>query len=274
MPVPPAAAVLRSRYSTMTEASKSESSFPGSLVTPLILAVLVLAVAAVFFAYTSPKSSLAAGSLESLNIDVLDDLGRDQNNVDANGAEVTQDMMDKVVADKKAMQKKPMLTTALNEGALSEDMQGKEVMFGENGKVGLSSGVSTESILPPNSPVIATGFLARVMLDSPEDVERALLRAEQYYQEGNVQEGDNPLAFVLHGPEVEIFVQENYEEYKSIVDLAARLSAFNVVDVTVCRTRLGALGENEQALMPFVKTVPFGPAEVERLLDDEEYVYF
>jgi len=124
------------------------------------------------------------------------------------------------------------------------------------------------------SPIDANGYLARIMLDSPGEVEQALRRAEKLYNDGAVQEGDNPLAFVLHGPEVEIFFKDNYQQYKTIVDLAAKLSAFNVVDVKVCRARLSALGGDDSVLPAFVDTVPFGPAEVDRLVDEEEYVYF
>lgn len=117
-------------------------------------------------------------------------------------------------------------------------------------------------------------YLARVLMHSPSEVQAALLRAKTLLDQGLVDVDDPPVAFVLHGPEVSIFLRENYEQYRDIVDLAAQLSAFKVVDVKVCRTRLGFLGETEQQLVPFVGTVPLGAAEVKRLLDDEGYVYF
>ena len=111
-------------------------------------------------------------------------------------------------------------------------------------------------------------------MNSPSEVQGALLRAKTLLDQGLVDVNDPPIAFVLHGPEVSIFLRENYEQYREIVDLAAQLSAFNVVDVKVCRTRLGSLGETEQQLVPFVSTVPLGASEVKRLLNDEGYVYF
>ncbi|MFL0801760.1 MAG: hypothetical protein K6L80_15010 [Agarilytica sp.] len=133
---------------------------------------------------------------------------------------------------------------------------------------GLAQSVDIPSLDPAN------GYLARILLNSPDDLKGALLRAEELYRRGDVSAADEPLAFVLHGPEVQIFIKGNYQQYKSIVDLAAKLSAFNVVDVKVCQTRLGLLGETSDALPPFIETVPFGPAEVQRLLVDEQYVYF
>lgn len=120
----------------------------------------------------------------------------------------------------------------------------------------------------------ALGYLARIQQDSPEDVKRALLRAEELYIENEIPEGFPPIAIVLHGPEVAIFFKQNYKIYKPIVDLAARLTAFGVIDVSVCQTRMGVLGQDPSGLFPFVKTVPFGPLEVERLLNQKEYVYF
>jgi len=120
----------------------------------------------------------------------------------------------------------------------------------------------------------SVGYLARIQQNSPKDVKLALLRAEELYLGGEISDQQAPLAFVLHGPEVAIFFKNNYREYKSIVDLAARLSAFGVIDVAVCRTRLGVMGQDPAKLFPFVSTVPFGPDEVERLLTEEQYVYF
>ena len=120
----------------------------------------------------------------------------------------------------------------------------------------------------------SVGYLARIQQNSPKDVKLALLRAEELYLGGEISDEQPPLAFVLHGPEVAIFFKNNYREYKSIVDLAARLSAFGVIDIAVCRTRLGVMGQDPAKLFPFVATVPFGPDEVERLLTEEQYVYF
>lgn len=127
--------------------------------------------------------------------------------------------------------------------------------------------------VPEFSP-IPSGYLARIELDSPEDVEKALERAEQLFLTGQVEKGDEPLAFVLHGPEVAIFFRDNYKRYKKIVDLAARLAAFEVVEVSVCETQMGVLGREKEALVPFVGTVPFGPAEIDRLLTEKQYIYF
>ncbi len=120
----------------------------------------------------------------------------------------------------------------------------------------------------------ADGYLARILNDSPDEVADALKRAEMLYLDGKLPASANPIAIVLHGPEVEIFFKDKYDEYKNIVDLAARLSAFGVVDVRVCETQTGILGRSRSSIHPFIGTVPFGPTEVKRLLNQQSYVYF
>ncbi|ODS24744.1 acyl-CoA transferase [Candidatus Endobugula sertula] len=120
----------------------------------------------------------------------------------------------------------------------------------------------------------ANGYVARILNDSPNEVADALERAEKLYLDGKLPQGANPIAIILHGPEVEIFFKDNYEEYKKIVDLAARLSAFGVVDVRVCETQSGIMGRGRSSIHSFIGTVPFGPTEVKRLLDQQNYVYF
>ena len=122
---------------------------------------------------------------------------------------------------------------------------------------------------------IAPGYLVRIDQNKPEEVEAALLRAEALYADSAALTlGSPPIALVLHGPEAKIFFRENYKRYKNIVDLAARLTAFQVVDIKVCRTRLRFLEQNEESLFPFVGTVAFGPDEIARLTEEEGYVRF
>lgn len=125
--------------------------------------------------------------------------------------------------------------------------------------------------------VSSSGYLARLELNSPEEIEQALIRAEALHKQLSTSaEGASidPLALVIHGPEVKVFFGENYAQYKSIVDTAARLSAFNIVDVKVCKTQIEHITQEQPSLPPFIEEVPYGPKEVERLVKNEGYVYF
>lgn len=120
----------------------------------------------------------------------------------------------------------------------------------------------------------ASGYLARLELGTPEELYSALLRAEMLFLDGSLQGQLPPAAMVVHGPEVSVFFKQEYPQNKTLVDLAARLSAFGVVDILVCETRMGVLGRSPVELFPFVGTVPFGPAEEQRLVGEEGFLYF
>ncbi len=82
-----------------------------------------------------------------------------------------------------------------------------------------------------------------------------------------------PIAFVLHGPEVISLLTPNYDSNRPLVDLAARLSALKYIDLKVCRRWLGGNSIDAADLPPFIGTVPYGVEETQRLMSDD-YVYF
>jgi len=103
---------------------------------------------------------------------------------------------------------------------------------------------------------------------------RVLLdRAEELAMRPQAQGEEASVVLVLHGPEVEFFSIRNYEKYKDIVDQAARLDAFDVVDVKICQTMMGKQGIDRDDIPSFIEQVPLGPGEVERLTR-EGYVAF
>jgi intracellular sulfur oxidation DsrE/DsrF family protein len=118
------------------------------------------------------------------------------------------------------------------------------------------------------------GYLARIEENNPEEVAVALARAEEFFLEQGVRQDFSPVVFVLHGPEVAIFFRENYLRYRPIVDMAAKLSALGVIELKVCETQSHGLGLDLKTLFPFVGTVPLGPVEETRLIEQENFVYF
>jgi intracellular sulfur oxidation DsrE/DsrF family protein len=98
-------------------------------------------------------------------------------------------------------------------------------------------------------------------------------RAEELAMRPQAQGEEASVVLVLHGPEVEFFSIRNYEQYKDIVDQAARLDAFDVVDVKICKTMMGVKGIGSDDIPSFIEQVQLGPSEVERLLQ-EGYVAF
>lgn len=98
-------------------------------------------------------------------------------------------------------------------------------------------------------------------------------RAEQLARMPRAKGEDASLVLVLHGPEVDFFSIKNYDKYKDIVDQAARLDAFDVVDVRICQTMIGVRGIEPMDIPSFIEQVPYGPGEVERL-KQQGYVAF
>jgi intracellular sulfur oxidation DsrE/DsrF family protein len=119
-----------------------------------------------------------------------------------------------------------------------------------------------------------SGFVARIDLERAGDLLSALRRAEAYYQAEGMNLDHPPLAFVVYGPPVAMFFKKNYKRYSEVVDLAAKLTALNVIDVKVCKYSYVKEGLDDKNLLPFVSTVPFGPDEVVRLIEQAKYRYF
>jgi intracellular sulfur oxidation DsrE/DsrF family protein len=138
-------------------------------------------------------------------------------------------------------------------------------------EVAESGPVSSKDVLPeagvPNKAVLD------ISVHTIDELKVLLDRAEQLALAPQPPGGEASVVLVLHGPEVEFFSISNYDKYKDIVDQAARLDAFDVVDVKICQTMMEIRGIPRNDIPAFIEQVPQGPAEVERLVR-EGYVYF
>ena len=114
---------------------------------------------------------------------------------------------------------------------------------------------------------------ADIALHTLSELQQLLEQAENIANGGTEYNTNEPIAVVLHGEEIKAFLRSNYRMNKSLVDLAARLDAFNVIDVKVCKRWMGANGIMPNDLPPFVEPVPFGAAERDRL-EAAGYAYF
>ena len=149
---------------------------------------------------------------------------------------------------------------------------------GERQDVKLEAPAGTVDPVPPDSKSPAEeGLPDKAVLDisvhTMEELRVLFDRAEQLAMTPRPEGEEASVILVLHGPEVEFFSIKNYEKYKDIVDQAARLDAFDVVDVKICQTMMEIKGIPRDDIPAFIEQVPQGPAEVEKLLR-EGYVYF
>jgi len=116
-------------------------------------------------------------------------------------------------------------------------------------------------------------YVARLSLHTPKELEAALKRVEMFVENGEKYPTFTPITFIIHGPELRVFVRKNYKQYREIVRLAARLEAFNAVDIRVCSVQMQRDGIKMGDLPAFVDPVPYGPDEEQRLLN-RGYKYF
>ena len=109
-------------------------------------------------------------------------------------------------------------------------------------------------------------YVFDVVVHAPDEMDRLLSRIEELATTIPANKDDPNLALVLHGPEIAFFTRENYSKYMDMVDRAAALDKKGIIDVKVCDTMIRALALEKSELPDFVDHVPYGPAEVERLI--------
>ncbi len=116
-------------------------------------------------------------------------------------------------------------------------------------------------------------FIAQIEAHTPSELSDILHRVDSLLLEQSGFPSSRPLALVLHGEEARVFLRENYKQNRELVDLAARLDAFNAIDIQICETWLRGASVPKSDLPAFVDTVPYGPAQEKALLE-QGYEYF
>lgn len=103
-------------------------------------------------------------------------------------------------------------------------------------------------------------------LHHPQALKLLLGRLDQLAQQPNPQVQTARIALVLHGPELDYFSIRNYAMHRELVDLAAKLDAFQIIEIKACDTKLRGLGMHPDDLPAFIEIVPYGPGEVRCLV--------
>ena len=122
------------------------------------------------------------------------------------------------------------------------------------------------TIAPALDTDSATNYFFDVHGHSVEEIMALLNHAKDIYDETiSDQQEAMRIVMVLHGPDVQFFANENYAQYKPLVDLAARVDAFGFIDLKVCAASVRGQGLQTESFPPFIEFVDYGPAEVNRL---------
>lgn len=103
-------------------------------------------------------------------------------------------------------------------------------------------------------------------LRDPQALKLLLGRLDHLAQQPNSQTQTARIALVLHGPELDYFSIRNYAMHRELVDLAAKLVAFQIIEIKACDTKLQEMGIHPDDLPAFIEVVPYGPDEVRRLV--------
>jgi len=117
-------------------------------------------------------------------------------------------------------------------------------------------------------------YVADIELQTELEFQQLLSRAEQLFLAGNVNSQDGgKVTFVLHGPVLKTLLRTNYLDNRKLVDLAASLTAMEVIELKACNSWMMNHEIEAADLQPFVQSVDYGPEVVKRLLQ-KNYLYF
>lgn len=98
-----------------------------------------------------------------------------------------------------------------------------------------------------------------------EEMESLLNRAREISELNMDDYPDLEIVMVIHGPDIEWFSQKNMEKNHRLIDLAAKLDAFDIIDMKVCKKTMDDLGVSRDEIPAFIESVPYAPDEIKRL---------
>ncbi len=127
--------------------------------------------------------------------------------------------------------------------------------------------------LPPALPAQETrapGYVFSVTVQNQQQLDVVLNRAEDLRELFDPDE-HGKIAIVLHGDELQLFHKRNYPSNQSVVERARLLDEDNIIDIKACQTMMRMLEIEQNELPSFIEQVPFAPAEIERLQQQEGF---
>ena len=114
------------------------------------------------------------------------------------------------------------------------------------------------------------GYVFSVTVQNQQQLDVVLNRAEDLRELFDPDEHGR-IAIVLHGDELQLFQKRNYSSNRSVVERARLLDEDNIIDIKACQTMMRMLDIEQSELPSFIEQVPFAPAEIERLQQQEGF---
>ncbi len=113
-------------------------------------------------------------------------------------------------------------------------------------------------------------YVISVTVTSAQQLDVVLNRAEDLRELFDPDQHGR-IAIVLHGDELQLFLEQNYSKNMSVVERARLLDQDSIIDIKACQTMMRTLQIGQNELPSFIEQVPFAPAEIERLEVEEGF---
>ncbi len=127
---------------------------------------------------------------------------------------------------------------------------------------------ANEHTTPPEFEIENKSYLFDVSNHSIDELQTLLVRADEVSQTHPESFEDLEIVMVIHGPDIKWFTQQNYEHNRQLIDLAARLDAYDIIDMKVCQKTMQSRGVIQDDLPAFIESVPYVPTEIKQRLQD------
>jgi len=124
--------------------------------------------------------------------------------------------------------------------------------------------ISKAASLEPS--VAQSGVVFDISVHSVEQLRGVLKRAESLASGPRSAAQPANISLMLHGKEIEYFTIDHYSEYRDIVDLSAKLDAYNVIEFKMCETAMKDFGIDKDNIPGFIEFVPDGELEIQSLV--------
>lgn len=134
----------------------------------------------------------------------------------------------------------------------------------------LSMAILSPAPLAAQDNARAPGYVFSVTVSTQQQLDVVLNRAEDLRELFNPDE-HGKIAIVLHGDELQLFQKDNYQSNQSVVERARLLDQDNIIDIKACQTMMRTLDIEQSELPSFIEQVPFAPAEIERLQQEQGF---
>ena len=127
------------------------------------------------------------------------------------------------------------------------------------------SAIETEDTPPASIQTEPNDVAFDISVHTIDELRDVLQRAEALVSQPKSASQSANIALMLHGPEIKYFSIGQYAQYKDVVDLAAKLDAYNVVELKMCETAMKDFGITKSDIPSFIEFVPSGESELKQL---------